>query len=51
MKEPTVKIEWRVDDGPVHEIPEGATVTFTLLTGVKRVVRFDQNGLFTECVK
>jgi hypothetical protein len=31
-------ITWRVGDGPIHEIPDGATVTFTYVDGTKRTV-------------
>lgn len=32
-------ITWRVGDGPVHEIPDGAEVTFTFVDGTKKAFR------------
>ena len=35
-KQTQPSITWRVGDGPVHEIPDGAEVTFTYADGTKR---------------
>jgi hypothetical protein len=37
-------ITWRVGDGPVHEIPDGAEVTFRTEKGEERTVSFGDGG-------
>jgi hypothetical protein len=37
-------ITWRVGDGPIHEIPDGATVTFKTPEYGKKMVYIDESG-------
>jgi hypothetical protein len=45
VKSKQPSITWQVDDGPVHEIPEGAKVTFKLASGKRRSIQFGDDGM------
>jgi hypothetical protein len=48
VKKKQPSITWQVGDGPVHEIPEGAKVTFQLASGQRRSIQLGDNGLCVE---